>query len=65
MTEHSFKDLPFFHILIKNQNGQIITDIYHKPTDTQYYLDFKSPKNCIKSISYTLVYNICTKKNLQ
>ena len=30
--EHSFKEIPFLDIFIKNQNGQIITDIYHKPT---------------------------------
>ena len=38
-------------MLIKNENGQIITDIYHKPTDTQQYIHFKShhPKSCIKS----------------
>ena len=33
--EHTSKELPFLDILIKNVNGQIITDIYHKPTDTQ------------------------------
>ena len=35
--EHSSKELPFFDILIKNANGQLITNIYHKPTDTQQY----------------------------
>ena len=39
--EHSSKELPFFDILIKNVNSQIITDIYHKPTDTQQYFHFK------------------------
>ena len=48
--EHSPKELPFLDILIKNVNGQIITDIYHKPTDTQQDLYFKRhhPQNCIK-----------------
>ena len=32
--EYSFEELSFLDILIKNENGQIITDIYHKPTDT-------------------------------
>ena len=36
--KHSFKEL-FLDILIKNQNGQIITDINNKP---QKYLLFKS-----------------------
>ena len=41
--EHSSKELPFLNIPIKNVNGQIITDNYHKPTDTQKYPHFKSP----------------------
>ena len=40
--EYSSKELPLFYILIKNVNGQIITDIYHKQTDTKQYLYFKS-----------------------
>ena len=39
---HNSKELPFVDILIKNENGQIITDIYHKSTDTPKYLDFNS-----------------------
>ena len=60
--EYSFKEQPFLDILIKNENGDIITDIYHKPTDTQQYLHFKShrPKNCLKFISYTLERRLCT-----
>ena len=40
--EHSLKELPFLDILIKTVNDQIITDIYHKPTDTQEYFHFRS-----------------------
>ena len=60
--EYSFKELLFLDILIKNENGEIITDINHKPTDTQQYLHFNShhPKNCLKSIPYTLAWRICT-----
>ena len=66
--ENSFKKLPFLDILIKNENGQIITVAYPKLTDTQQYLHFKShhSKNCIKSIPYTQVcriYTIDTNKN--
>ena len=68
--EHSFKKLPFLDILVKNLNSQIITDIYHKPTDTQQYLHLGShhPKHCIKSIPYMLSrrgYTIITDKNLR
>ena len=60
--EHSFKELPFLDISIKNKNSQIITDIYHKPTDTLQYLHFNRhhPKNLIKSISYTIAHRVCT-----
>ena len=68
--EHSLKELPFLDILIKNVNGQIITDIYHKPTDTQQYLHFRihHTQNCITSIPYVLarrIYTINTDKNLK
>ena len=45
------KNQPFLEILIKNVNGQIITDIYHKPTDINHTLTSKAttPKT-IKSI---------------
>ena len=68
--EHSAKELQFLDILIKNLNGQIITDIYQKPTDIQQYFHFKSHhrKNCMKSIPYTLasrIHTIITDKNLK
>ena len=55
IMEHSFRNLPFLDILIKNQNGQIIVNIYHKITDTEQYLQFNShrPKNWIEYIPYT------------
>ena len=47
---------------IKSENGQIITDIYHKPTDTQQYLHSNSyhHKNCIKPTPYNVAHKICT-----
>ena len=68
--EQSSKELPFLDILIKNVNGQIISDIYHEPTDTQQYLHFKShhPKNCIKFTPYTIarrINTLITDKNLK
>lgn len=60
--EQSKTELPFLDILVKIKNNNIITDIYHKPTDTQQYLHFKShhPKSCLKSIPYSLARRICT-----
>ena len=60
--EYSCKELPFLDIPIKNENGEIITNIYHKPTDTQQYLHFNNhhPKNYLKSIPYTVAWRICT-----
>ena len=63
--EHNFKDLTFLGILIENENAQIISDIYHKSTDTQQYLHFMSnhAKDGIKSITlnilneYRLIYS--------
>ena len=67
--EHSSWEIPFLDILIKNVNGQIISDIYQTPTDNQQYFHFKSQrsKNCIKSIPYTLarrIHTIIADKNL-
>ena len=41
--EYSSKEFPFLDILIKNVNGKIITDFYHKPTDTQQYFPLQKP----------------------
>ena len=54
---------------MKNENGQIITDIFHKHTDTQQYFHFNShhTQNCLKSIPYTLarrIYTIIPDKSL-
>ena len=59
--EHSSKEEPFLDISIKNVNGRIITDIYHKLKNTQQYPHFNShhPKT-IKSIPYTLTRRIYT-----
>ena len=68
--ERISKEPSFLESLIKNENGQIITDIYHKLTDIQQYLHFNSyhSKNWIKSIPYTLarrIGTIVTKENLR
>ena len=49
-TKHSFIELPFLDILIKNENSQIIECIHRKHTCNQQYLHFNShrSKNCIR-----------------
>ena len=63
--KHNSKEQQFLDIIIKNQNGQIIIDIYHKPSDIEEYSNFKSShlKNCIKSIACRIC-TIVTNKNL-
>ena len=55
-------------IFSKTENDKIIADVYHKPTDTQPYLHFKSyHKNFMKFILYSLahrIYNIISNGNL-
>ena len=61
--EHSHKKLKILGILQKNENGQVIIDIYHKFTVTQQYLSFKShhSQNCMKFIPCTLAHRICSR----
>ena len=64
------KRITIFDINIKKVNGQIITDINHKPTVNQQYLYFKShhPKNWIKSTPYIVarrIHRIITDSNLK
>jgi hypothetical protein len=55
-------ELPFLDILIKKQGTHIVTDIYHKPTDTKQYLHFNSShERHIKiNLPYSLARRICT-----
>ena len=60
--ESNENEIPFLDILIKKSQNKIITDLYHKPTDTQQYLHFKShhPKACRNNIPYNLARRIVT-----
>ena len=60
--ETSDTSLPFLDVLIIIENGRIITDIYHKPTDTKQYLDYKSchPRSTKNNVPYCLARRICT-----
>ena len=49
-NKHSSKEQTVLDIPIKNENAQLIIEIYHKLTK----------KNCTKSIPYTSVSRICT-----
>ena len=60
--DHSNSTLPFLDIKLIKQGGKIITDIFHKPTDTKSYLHFKSchPRSTKTNIPYNLARRICT-----
>ena len=60
--EVSEKEISFLDVLIKLQEGFISTDIYFKPTDTHFYLNFKSchPKHININIPFCLATRILT-----
>ena len=60
--ERSKSEIPFLDILVKNVSGNIVTDMYHKPTDTKQYLHFKSchPRAMKMNIPYSLARRVCT-----
>ena len=54
--EANRKQLAFLDVLVKNNEGEIETDIYYKPTDTKAYLLYTSchPKHTKISIPFAL-----------
>lgn len=60
--EKSETEVAFLDISIKKEGKNVITDIYHKPTDTKQYLHFKSchPRSTKENIPYNLARRICT-----
>ena len=60
--ETSNSQLPFLDILIIKNGNQIVTDIYHKPTDTKQYLTYKSchPRSTKNNVPYNLARRVCT-----
>ena len=58
--ETSDVSLPFLDVLLTKQNGKLITDVYHKPTDTFNYLPFDSahPRNTKINIPFNLARRI-------
>ena len=61
-VETSYKRMNFLDIQMIIQGDKIITDIYHKPTDTQNYVTFKSahPNHTLRNIPYNLARRLCT-----
>ena len=59
--ECSDNELPFLDILIKKINNSIITDIYHKPTDTKQYLHFNSAheRHIKTNLPYCMARRVC------
>ena len=60
--EYSKDQIPFLDIFTKRNENSIWIEIYHKPTDTQRCLLFKSshPNHCKRNIPFCLVYRTCT-----
>lgn len=60
--EHHRNEITFLDITIKKYQEKIITDIFHKPTDTKQYLHFRSchPRSTKNNIPYNLARRICT-----
>lgn len=60
--EQSETEITFLDIKLKKQEQKIITDIYHKTTDTKQYLHFRSchPRSTKFNIPYNLARRICT-----
>ena len=53
--EFSTKSIDFLDLKIQNINGEIVTDLFTKPTDSHNYLNYNSahPPTCKKSIPYS------------
>lgn len=60
--EASTESIPFLDVLVINRDGNIHTDIYHKPTDTKQYVHFSSchPHHTKVNIPFNLARRICT-----
>jgi hypothetical protein len=60
--EQNKSEISFLDIHLTRQNQDIVTDIFHKPTDTKQYLHFKSchPRSTKCNIPYNLARRICT-----
>jgi len=60
--EHSTKEIAFLDIRTYINNHNILTDIYHKPTDTHQFLTYNSchPRHTKNSIPYGEARRLCT-----
>ena len=60
--DQSDATISFLDIQLIKQGETIITDIFHKPTDTKQYLHFRSchPRSTKHNIPYNLARRICT-----
>ena len=60
--ESSNEKLPFLDILVIVKGNAILTDIYHKPTDSKRYVPFNSchPSHTKRNIPYNLARRVAT-----
>ena len=59
--ETSDTQLPFLDIIINKEGKKAFMDIYSKPTDSKWYVSFKSnhPRHCLKNIPFSFDRRIC------
>ncbi|CAF3338582.1 unnamed protein product [Rotaria socialis] len=57
LSEHIGSNADFLDLHIENQDGQLLTTVYQKPSYESYYLPFNSihPLNMKKNIIYTML----------
>lgn len=63
---YSNTEINFLDVLIRVDDGALVTNVYRKPTDRQQYLHFKSchPRHCKTSIPYSQAHRfrrICSR----
>ena len=53
--EHSREEINFFDVTVRNNHGELITNLYCKPTDGHQYLHLSHPSHTKSSIIFSQV----------
>ena len=59
-SETSITEIPFLDVMVSIKEGQLITDLYSKPTDSHQFLHWTSchPKHTKTSLPYSLAFRL-------